>query len=144
MNHFRQRIPNFCTGIDPIEFDFETQDELIYTILTHETLKHYAKGENFSHFAMSDNFLMGVVDGDYSKPIGYLDHSDGIDLPVWTDHLNFTPPNRYPKPSPPMDPVELHEKTKEMMDLWKGSHYEGIEINNKMGLTDYEGIGEGE
>lgn len=87
INHFKQRIPNWTTGINPVEFDFQTTEEL----LEHETIKLYAKEysdeQTFLRYSMSYNgLLMAEFKGELSRPVGYITHPEKIDLTPWDGH----------------------------------------------------------
>ena len=82
MNEFTQHIPAFVdVGREPPpSFEFDTLDEL----LSNEVVKRYGKGKDFSHFALSDNYLMEISDsGFHWWVVGYIKNPDDIDLPKW-------------------------------------------------------------
>lgn len=82
MNKFTQHIPAFV-DIDrdaDRSFEFETTDEL----LNHEIVQRYGKGDNFSHFAISENHLMEIKDdGFHWWVVGYIEKPADVDLPAW-------------------------------------------------------------
>ncbi len=81
MNYFKQHIPNFV-DMDkrPEWIPFATTEEL----LNLEVVKRYGRKKNFSHFAMSDNYLMVIADeGFIWRVVGRIKNPDEVDLPQW-------------------------------------------------------------
>lgn len=60
MNHFKQHVPSCVTGVIPLEFDFETTEDLI----SHSYLQRYVKND-FVEFAISDNRVLAISDEGY-------------------------------------------------------------------------------
>lgn len=77
MNHFKSYVNPYLkkvlelNGEEPIEFDFETLDDL----LAHKYLQLYAKLKSFNYFALSDGGKTIVrydVDSERPKILGHL------------------------------------------------------------------------
>lgn len=80
MNRFKQYIPAFVDGFDPVCFEFETTEDL----LNNEFVIYHSKKNGFSHFAMSDNCLMKISDDGFDwRVLGYIQNPENIDLPEW-------------------------------------------------------------
>lgn len=79
MNTFQQHIPPFVDVDRPAPISFVGTDEL----LALEVVQRY-KDKRFSHFAMSDEYLMVIRDGGKDWwVVGYIEKPDEIDLPKW-------------------------------------------------------------
>ena len=79
MNEFRQHIPGYFDVEQPDFAEFKDTKEL----LNLDIVKKYI-GENFSHFAMSGNYLMVVSDGgSHWWVVGSIKNPEEIDLPQW-------------------------------------------------------------
>jgi len=74
MNHFKQHIPSFFEGFAPIEFDFNTTEELIERLSNRRSSLH-------KNYSMSDNCLMEVENNGKHWVIGYILYPEEIDLP---------------------------------------------------------------
>jgi hypothetical protein len=70
---FKQYLPAFFEHNDGDlnKINFETADEL----LAKEFFINHSKQENFSHFAMSDNAIMKVINNGIYLVIGFVDDS---------------------------------------------------------------------
>lgn len=81
MNWFLQHVPNFVDVDQPPQrIPFETTEEL----LNLEVVKRYGKRPDFSHFAISDNYLMEISDGGrHWWVVGRLGDPTAVDLPQW-------------------------------------------------------------
>lgn len=82
-NKFRQHVPPMVDGVIPIEFEFETTQEL----LNHEFVQRFAKdmdGKKFYRFEMSDKHLMAVSDNGYFWwAVGRIERPEEIELEKW-------------------------------------------------------------
>lgn len=81
MNWFVQHIPNFV-DIDeqPKRIPFETTEDL----LNLEVVKRYGQRRDFSHFAISDNYLMEISEGGlHWWVVGRIADPAAVDLPQW-------------------------------------------------------------
>jgi hypothetical protein len=90
--HFKQHVPNFVEGVNPVEFDFATQEEL----LEHPQVKAWSqddytgRGPFFRYslcFYGQQEFLLMVEysDGKDWRVIGYIDGATPgpLTLPRW-------------------------------------------------------------
>ena len=86
MNKFRRRFPNYCDfGIQPL-VKFDTLEELIDNPLS--SLKVFVESEQFSHFELSDNMLMGIDKDATFWAVGWFDDPadpELANLPKWKD-----------------------------------------------------------
>ena len=92
MNHFRQRIPAFIDtqGIIPIEFDFETIEEL----QSHPYVKSWID-RGFSDICKSGKFLMAMkFDRSAAYAIGWIKYPDLLNIHVFNRNtdINTTKP----------------------------------------------------
>ena len=84
MNSLRQHIPSFVDIGDAARpsSPFETTAELLALDVVHR----WATRPGFTHFALSGDLLMCIGDeGRFWWVVGYLAHTEGLDLPPW-DH----------------------------------------------------------
>lgn len=80
MNHFRQHIPNFCSGIDPVEYDFSDITELH----NKHPFNIHMETKDFDKFVVSDNYIMAVFEGGFRWwVVGSVTSMEGIDYPEW-------------------------------------------------------------
>ena len=93
MNHFTQYIPNFCSGFEPIEFDFDTVDEL----LSHDVCQHFAKTERtkFCLYSAKDTdriryAIIAVRNDEWWWNVGFVE--EPVDLPPWLPPSLCRPP----------------------------------------------------
>lgn len=81
-NHFKQYLPNFCSGFELFEFDFDTLEEL----LSYPRIKEWKENPGFIKFMKSENRLMGLhKNGEKYEwyVLGSIIHPELIDLPEW-------------------------------------------------------------
>jgi len=81
MNIFTPHLPNFVDNSVPVKsYNFETTEDLLQL----EIVVEHSKDDGFSHFALSDNYLMKILnDGFEWWVIGYIKNIESIDLPKW-------------------------------------------------------------
>ena len=80
MNRFKQHVPNFIDGVTPVDLEFETLEEL----LAIPCLVKRASWPKFSHFAMSDDLLLVVLDEGFEWWVcGYIKNPSAVGLPKW-------------------------------------------------------------
>ena len=82
MNTFKQRFPRFIdVDRDAIPtYEFSTLEEL-YTI---DIVSSSMKDPSFSHFALSDNYLMSITDEGYGwRVLGHVSITNGLQIPKW-------------------------------------------------------------
>jgi hypothetical protein len=85
MNKFIRHIPNFVdvddrSVFDPVEFE-ATED-----LLNIPVVKGWLEQVDFSHFAMSDEHLMAILDdGFHWWVVGRVEKPERIDLPRWDE-----------------------------------------------------------
>ena len=81
MNKFKQHIPNFVDfGKAPEWIEFETTEDL----LNLEVVQRYSKRRDFSHFAISGDLLISILDKGYKWwVVGYIEDPTVVDLPKW-------------------------------------------------------------
>lgn len=79
-NAFRQHIPSFCDVDDPIEIQFDEQEEL----LSHDLFNETKRDPHFDGFCLSDNLLI------YLRKkwkewwvLGYIKYPNLMNLPKW-------------------------------------------------------------
>jgi hypothetical protein len=79
-NHFRQRVPRFVDGDNPLEFDFDTTEELV----NHPLIRKLMNYNTSSILVKSDEFLMEVYNEGFSWwCIGWISNPDDLELPEW-------------------------------------------------------------
>lgn len=84
MNSFKQHIPNFFTGFEPITFKFNTTEEL----LSHPWVQGWKDDANikFYRFSLSDNCLMAELnEGKNWRVLGYIENPKLVNLPAWKE-----------------------------------------------------------
>lgn len=80
MNKFKQHVPNFIDGVDPVTYEFSTTAEL----LAKPRLAEWAAAPKFSHFAMSDKSLVAILDDGFEWWVcGFISDPSAMDLPKW-------------------------------------------------------------
>ena len=80
MNHFRERIPSFIDsrGVTPVEFDFETKEELIQ----HPYIQNWM-GNGYSSICKSDNILFVVKNNPTMRTaIGWIKNPDDLNIDI--------------------------------------------------------------
>lgn len=89
---FQQHIPNFCSGIDPVVFEFETIQEL----LDHNVIiRSRNSAPRFQRFSLSKSEYPSdrerlMVEGkkedgsNWWFVVGYIEPKNELDLPTWT------------------------------------------------------------
>lgn len=86
MNRITQHVPRFVdTREPPIQVEFTTTDSL----LSVDFVKAWRDAPNFSHFCVHRKHLMVVLDDGYQWwVVGYLQHTDNVNLPTWEGAKN--------------------------------------------------------
>jgi hypothetical protein len=80
VNRFKQHIPNCISGASPVEFDFNSQAEL----LSHEAVSRWAQQDSFHRFSLSGNFLKAEFDqGDSAYVVGTISDPEQLSLPKY-------------------------------------------------------------
>lgn len=81
---FKQHIPGFISGVDPVSFPFSSLDEL----LQNEIIRRWATDPAFYRFSLSDkDTLMAEMDGGKKWwVVGFIKDGDATSLvlPAWT------------------------------------------------------------
>lgn len=78
MNHIRQHIPAFVSGIEPREAYFNTLEELMqvpFVACWSDT--------SVARFSKSERHLMAEMKDGKFWVVGYLKDAAAVDLPVW-------------------------------------------------------------
>jgi hypothetical protein len=91
MNHFKQRGPNFIDsgGINPVEFDFSTVEELEQ----HSNIQRWLN-KSSSYLCKSEEVLMVVEDDGFTAwGIGWIKNPDELDLPIYEKKTILQYPN---------------------------------------------------
>ena len=87
-NHYRQRIPNYIDfGISPLEFDFDTTEELMNHPEIQRNLEMNPNTELYLHneLYISEGLLMTVYDEGFTwYGVGYIKNPKDVNLPAWS------------------------------------------------------------
>ena len=79
-NLFVQHIPNFVDVDYPLTKEFETTEEL----LSFDVVNKFTKHKNFSHFVISEKYLMAIYDEGFSYfVVGSILNPELLELPMW-------------------------------------------------------------
>ena len=79
-NHFRQRVPGFVDGANPLEFDFDTVEELV----NHTYIQEWLNGNPRPILVKSKDVLMVVYNEGFNWwGIGWITNPDDLELPEW-------------------------------------------------------------
>jgi hypothetical protein len=79
-NHFRQRVPGFVDGVNPLEFDFDTTEELV----NHPYIQEWLNENPHFILVKSEEVLMVVYNEGFSWwGIGWISNPDDLELPEW-------------------------------------------------------------
>jgi len=79
-NHFRQRIPRFVDNDNPLEFDFDTVEELV----NHPYIQEWLNKNPHSILVKSEGILMVVYNEGFNWwCIGWITNPDDLELPEW-------------------------------------------------------------
>jgi hypothetical protein len=79
-NHFRQRVPGFVDGGNPLEFDFDTVEELV----NHPYNQEWLNKNPHSILVKSEGILMVVYNEGFNWwGIGWITNPDDLELPEW-------------------------------------------------------------
>jgi hypothetical protein len=79
-NHFRQRIPAFIDGDNPLGFDFDTVEELV----NHPYIQEWLNKNPHSILVKSGGVLMVVYNEGFNWwGIGWITNPNDLELPEW-------------------------------------------------------------
>lgn len=88
---FKQHIPGFISGLDPVSFHFDCLDELLQNEIVHR----WTVDPAFYRFSLSHgDTLMAEMDGGAKWwVVGFVKDGDtaGLNLPVWTAPVKGPP-----------------------------------------------------
>ena len=90
-NTFTEYLPNYYSGYDEEKeiFNFDNTEEL----LNHPLLKKAEQYPTFSHFVVSEEFIMLIADGGhYWQVIGKVKYPELVELPQWQNNKKFRQP----------------------------------------------------
>lgn len=93
MGRIRQHIPNFCSGLESQEIEFNSLTELMAI----PWVKHWTDDEDFHRFSISnEHHLMAEThSGRRWRVVGYLTDYQ-LDLPKWTARTTEAPTSPRP------------------------------------------------
>jgi hypothetical protein len=79
-NQFRQRVPGFVDGDNPLEFDFDITEELV----NHSYIQEWLNENPHSILVKSGGVLMVVYNEGFNWcGIGWITNPDDLELPEW-------------------------------------------------------------
>lgn len=90
-NYFKKHIPGFCSGVEELEFNFNSLEELLSNEWINGWTKHpfdfdepKRPNPEFHKFSLSDNRLIcELKKGKEWYVIGYIKYPERLQLPKW-------------------------------------------------------------